>query len=279
MKKLLIIAALLLPFAASAQDYGVRASAGGEVKLFPGLHLSVDEELRTNAKGIDDIRTTLGLSYKINKTFKVGGGYVYINPYKIKYDDDGALEYRGFWYPKHRVYADVTGTLRFGDFQLSLKEKLQLTHRTDDSLNVYQSVRNALALRSRIGIKYKGFKDYGIEPFGTFEMRTALNEPWGEISGTLQTTDNSNKAYYAYTHTGYTHVYNNRYRVNLGADWSPAKNHTFTASAIMDFCSDYVIDTNSPSKWAEKGVRLFTETTGWEDSFGIYLGLGYKFSF
>ena len=144
---------------------------------------------------------------------------------------------------------------------------------------MYQSTRNALALKSRVGVKYKGLKDYGFEPFAYFELRTALNEPWGVTSGSLQTTENSKKDYYEYTHTGYTHVYNNRYRVNLGVDYEPVKHHTFTLNALLDWCSDYEIDTNSPSKWAEKGVRLYTATTGWNDYFRASLCLGYKFSF
>lgn len=280
MKKILIIAALLLPVAAWAQ-FGARTSVGADVKIKKGLHLEAEEELRLGGgqSGIDNVRTTLGIDWKVNKYLKLGGGYTLINPYKFKYDDDGNLTYKGFWYPRHRLYVNATGTMRYGDFQFSLKEKLQFTHRTDDSLNVYQNVRNALALKSRVGVKYRGLKDYGVEPFAYFEIRTALNEPWGTTSGSLQTTANSKKDYYSYTHTGYTHVYNNRYRVNLGADWTPVKKHSITANILLDWCSDYEIDTNSPSKWAEKGVRLFTATTGWVDTFCPSVCIGYKYSF
>lgn len=280
MKKILLIAAMLLPVAAWAQ-FGFRSSVGADVKIKKGLHMEAEEELRLGGgqSGIDNIRTTLGINWKVNKHLKLGGGYTLINPYKFKYDDDGELTYKGFWYPRHRLFVNATGTMRYGDWQFSLKEKLQLTHRTDDSLNVYQTPTNALALKSRIGVKYKGLKDIGLEPFGFFEVRTALNEPWGETTGSLQQTSNSKKYYYSYTHTGYTHVYNNRYRVNLGADYTPAKHHTITANLLLDFCSDYEIDTNGPSSWEEKGVRLFTETTGWNDYFCPSLSIGYKYSF
>jgi hypothetical protein len=281
MRKYALLAALLLPFTAIAQQFGARTSVEADVKIQKGLHLGFEEELRVGAgkPGIDNVRSTLGLSWKASKYLKIGAGYTLINPYKFKYDDDGALAYKGFWNPRHRIFAEATGQVRFGDFQLSLKEKLQFTRRTDDSLNVYQTNPNALALKSRIGVKYRGLKDYGVEPFGHFEVRTALNDPWGEISGNLQQTDNSKRNYYDYTHTGYSHIYNNRYRVNLGADYSPLKNHTLTANVLLDFCSDYEIDTNSPSNWEEKGVRLFTDTTGWNDYFCASLCLSYKISF
>lgn len=268
MKKLIILAALLLPVTAGAQGVAARASIGMDYKIQKGLHLEMQEELRIadGLSGINSLRTTAGLSWKASDYFKFGGSYTLIR----KPSGD----------PRHRVCADATASYRLGDLQFSLKEKLQLTHRTDDSLNVYQSVRNALALKSRVGVKYKGLKDYyGLEPFAYFELRTALNEPWGVVSGDAQKT-NSGREYYTYTHTGYTHIYNNRYRANLGVDYSPARHHTFTLNVLLDWCSDYVIDTNGPSKWeTDKGVRLFTDTTGWNDYFRGSLCLGYVLSF
>ena len=282
MRKLVLLAALLLPLSAFAQQFGARASMEADVKIRKGLHVSAEEEIRVGAgkPGIDNVRSTLGVSWKASKNFKFGAGYTLINPYKFKYDDNGDLSYKGFWYPRHRLFADATASVDFGDFHVSLKERFQFTHRTDDSLNVYQNARNALALKSRIGVKYKGYKDwYGIEPFGYFELRTALNEPWGQTVGDIQQTENSKKYYFEYRHTGYTHIYNNRYRVNLGVDWTPVKHNTLTANMLLDFCSDYDIDTNGPSSWDEKGVRLFTATTGWNDYFVASFCLSYKISF
>lgn len=271
MKKLALIAALLLPVAAWAQEFGARTSIGADYKIQKGLHLGVEEELRVGDGTIDNVRTTLDLSYKVNKYLKLDGGYTLINPWKVKDD------YSGFWNPRHRLFVSATGHYKIGDFQLSLKEKLQFTHRTGDSLNVYQTNPNALALKSRIGVKYKGFADW--EPFAYFELRTALNDPWGEVSGNLQYTG-KDRAYYTYTHTGYTHVYNNRYRFNIGTDWSPSKHHTFEFGILADYCTDYEIDTNNPRNWdTDKGVRLFTETTGWVDTFRLSFCIGYQFKF
>ena len=275
------MAALLLPLTAFAQEFGARGAMEVDAKIQKGLHVTVREEARfgSGKPGLNNLRSTLGVSWKAAGFFKLGAGYTLINPYKYKYNDDGDLTYKGFWYPQHRLYADATGSVSLGNFNLSLKEKIQFTHRTDDSLNVYQTTRNALALKSRVGVKYKGLKDIGIEPFGYFELRTALNDPWGEVTGSLEQTENSKKNYYNYVHTGYNHVYNDRYRLNLGVDWTPFKHHTLTAYMLLDYCSEYVIDTNGPSSWAEKGVRIFTDTTGWNDYYAASLCVSYKLSF
>ena len=271
MRKLAIIALMLLPLSGAAQEFAARTSVGADYKIVKGLHLGVEEELRVDDgfSGLEDLRTTVDLSYKLSNHFKFGGGYTLINPYKKSASAFGA--------ERHRLFLDATGTFRTGDWQFSLKEKLQFTHRTDDSLNVYQKTRNALSLKSRAGVKYKGFYDW--EPFVYLEARTALNDPWGTVSGSIQHTETTGKAYYSYTHTGYTHIYFNRFRLNIGTDWSPSKKHNFSFGLLADYCTDYVVDTNGPSSWAEKGVRIFTETTGWEDTFRLSLCVGYQYKF
>ena len=263
MKRLLIIAALLLPLAAGAQDFdfGARASAGVDVKLRKGLHLEVEEEVRAGLDGLSSLRSSAGLTYKINKHFKVGGGYILINPFDT--------EDMAFKAPRHRFYADVTGSYKVGKFQFSLRERFQLTQRTGE-FNVYQNTPNEYAIRTRFGAKYKGIRD--IEPYAYFDLKTLLNQPWGEIYGNSETSE-SGKTYYKYVHSGYTHIYNSRYRLNLGCDFSFYGGHSLTPFVLLDYCSEYNIDTSAD------GTRLFTATTGWTDTFRPTLGVSYKFSF
>lgn len=194
MKRTALLAALLLPLCTYAQEFAARTSVGADVKLMKGIHMGVEEEVRMGSDALDNIRTTLDFSVKTGKYFKFGGGYTLINPYK------NSTSYVGFIFPRHRVFATATGTYKIGDFQFSLKEKLQLTHRTDAGLNEYQKVRNALALKSRLSVKYKGFNWF--EPFAYFEIRTALNDPWGTVSGSINYTEKTDRAYYAFTPTG-----------------------------------------------------------------------------
>lgn len=272
MKKMVFVLALLLPALGYAQsvELGGRASVELDYKIRKGLHLTFEEELRAdeNFSELNRLQTTIGLTYKPLNWLKLGVGYTLINPFKTNKElDDGTL-YTGFWSPRHRGYADVTGYYRLGDFQFSLRERLQYTYNSDASMNIYQNNPNAWALKSRVGVKYKGWKT--VEPSLSFEVRTALNDPWGYTSGSQQ-TNKSGKTYYAYTHTGYTHVYNNRYRVNLGADIKLIKQHTLKPYILLDALGDYEIDTNSD------GTRLFS--AGYNDRFMASVGIGYTFSF
>ena len=281
MKKIALILALMAPIAAFGQTFstGARASIGVDYKIKKGLHIEAREEVRAADifAGLNSLRTTIGVTYKPLDFLKVGVGYTLINPYKINKDLGDDNLYTGFWPPKHRLTADITGTLKAGKFNFTLRESLQFTHNADDGLNVYQSTRNALALKSRIGVKYKGFKY--VDPSLSFEVKAALNDPWGVTSGTAQTTSETKREYYTYTHTGYTHAYINRLRLNLGADILLGKSHTLSPYVLFDYYMDYNIDTNGADKWAEKGVRIFTDSTGWVYSTGLILGLKYTFSF
>lgn len=264
MKRLTLLLALLLPLGAFAQstvESGARLSVSADYKITKGLHLKAEEELRIqdNFGALGSLRTGVALTYKYKKLVKFGVGYTLINPYQ----PSG----QAFNYPRHRLYADVTGYLPLGNFQLSLKERLQLTHRTGE-FNLYQNTPNALVLKSKLTLKYKGWSL--VEPYAAFEIRTALNEPWGTTSGARQ-TNKQGRLYYDYTPTGYTHVYNNRYRGDIGLDINFNKHHTLSPYLLLDGCSDYEIDTNS------EGNRLFS--AAYVNTFRISLGIGYKFSF
>ena len=275
MKKLVFALVLLLPLTAQAQtSFAGRASAGVDYKIAKGFHIVAEEEVRSadSFSALGSIRTTLGLTWKPAKFLKLGTGYTLINPWKVgkevELEDGSTASYTGFWAPRHRFYFDVRGALRLSDFEFFVKERLQLTHNGDSDMNVYQSPRNALTLKSRIGVKYKGWG--AVTPTAYFEVRTALNDPWGNTSGSLQTKKDGT-TYYTYIPTGYTHVYNNRYRGNLSLDWEINKHHTLSPYVLLDYISEYELDTN------KKGTRLFS--AAYNEGFRVSVGLGYTFKF
>lgn len=263
MKKLALILALLMPAAAFAQtvNFAGRASVGADYKIVKGLHIAVEEELRAGDgfSSLGSVRSTAQITYKPLKFVKLGAGYTLINSWS---SSDNA-----FKSPRHRFFLDVSGNLRLGDVQFSLKERLQFTHRTG-SYNVYQNTPNALALKTRLGVKYKGWKK--VEPHLYYEIRTALNDPWGTISGSALIDDDGN-TYYAYTPAGYTHVYNNRYRGNIGLDWKLSKHHELSPYILLDYCSEYELDTN------KAGTKFYS--AAYDNVFRVSLGLGYVFKF
>ena len=265
MKKIAFILAMLLPTAAFAQSvtFAGRASAGADYKIIKGLHLSVEEEIRSgdDFSSLGSIRSTVGISYKPVKFIKLGAGYTLINPWKSSAN--------AFNNPRHRFFFDVAGNLRLGDFQLSLKERLQLTHRTG-SFNYTQTTPNALALKSRLGVKYKGWKK--LEPYAYFEVRTALNDPWGSYKTEV---DDEGETYYPFTLSGYNHLYNNRYRGSIGLEWKISKHHELKPYMLLDYINEYEIDTKNDT---DHNCYSF-KSAAYNNFLRISAGLSYVFKF
>ena len=157
MKRFLGVGCLLLAAAtATAQsDFGVWTSIEGTTKVNKSLELSLEGEYRTQdmSSKTERIATGVSLSYK-NKNFlpflKADVGYSVMSMYglgetAIKYrtDDDGNFEMDDegnlipkhmnvdspYWYTRHRATASLTGSVKWGRFKFSLRERYQFTHR------------------------------------------------------------------------------------------------------------------------------------------------------
>lgn len=262
-KKLYIsILALFLPLLLAAQgtvnelesDFGARFSAGIDKRLVKGLHLGLEEEIRLkdNFGTLGRAQTGLGISYKINKTFKVGAGYIFIDRQNSA----------GEWKMRHRFFADASVSFRYGAWRLSVKERLQLTHR--EVGNSYQNNPNSLALKSRIKLSYKGFNTWA--PYGYAELRNVFNDPsckavWSTVSN----------AYSDYEFGGYDDAYINRVRGCLGVEWKLNEKNSLDFYLLGDYCYDKNIDVNSSQ------TRLKSLT--WDQAFKLNVGVGYTFSF
>lgn len=264
MKRFLLLLTLFSPAFLGAQtlELGARASVGADYKLSKGLHLTVEEELRVdnNFASLDRLQTTVGLDYKINDYLKVGAAYALLNPYK---PSTGA-----FNAPRHRVYGSVTGSVSLGDFQFSLRERLQLTHR-GGTYNVYQNTPNELVLKSRLTVKYKGWKSVTPAIFG--EVRNQLNDPWGEVSSTDVKYKKDGTPYYDFKFTGYTHAYVSRIRAGVNLDWKLSKAHILTPQVMLDYVNSYVLDVNGD------GTRMFS--AAYENGLRLSFCLAYTYKF
>ena len=264
MKKLVLTLALLLPLAAAAQtDFsgGARVSVGADYKIRKGLHINIMEEARIGGtfQTLERIQTTVGVYFKPVRFLKLGMGYTLINPL-----DELTATFKPL---RHRAFLDVSGHVNLGHFAFSIRERGQYTHRTG-TFNVYQSTPDAFALKSRFGIEYQGWLH--VQPGLFMELRTQLNAPWGETSGNIQVKDDGT-TYYVYKPTGYTHVYNDRYRFILRTDIKLGKHNVLRPYVYLDFCSPYVIDTNA------EGTRLFS--AAYVDQIYLTGGLSYTFKF
>ena len=247
-------------------EFGGRVSVSADKKIIKGLHVSLGEEVRfdNNFGSLDRLQTTLALSYKVHPNIKIGLGYALINGY--------GSNSKSFKDPRHRFMADATGTLHFGDWNLSLKERLQVTRRTGD-FNVYQNPQNALTLKSRLKAQYKGLGV--VRPYACFEVRNYLNAPVIEAAydGSVYVTldDFSEEGEAGWFLTGFNGGYVNRLRGSLGADIRLDKHNTLDVYFLCDYLMDKVVDANA------KGTKLksYTKETGIRG----WIGAEYEFSF
>jgi len=137
MKKILLIATLLLPAVLNAQwtdEYGTWISVGAKKSLGTQWSLGLEAEYRAQ----DNSRWAVGLDagYKLNKYLKFGAGYTLLynrKGEKVKGDPSVDDEYRvtpAYAYPRHRFFVEATADKRFWKWlRISLRERYQLTYR------------------------------------------------------------------------------------------------------------------------------------------------------
>lgn len=246
-------------------EFGGRLSVSVDKKLARGLHVSLEEEIRmnNNFSSFDRFHTTLGLSYKVNDYLKLGVGYAMINPYSSSNS--------AFKSSRHRLMLDATGSLRFGDWRLSLRERFQATYRSGD-MNEYQNPRTALTLKSRLKLSYKGLRR--IEPYAYVELRNTLNAP--VISASYDGTNYLTSALSQYGEAGWfidswSGVYVNRVRGSVGFDYRLSKASSIDVSLMADHIMDKVVDANA------EGTKLKSYTR--ETGFVGWINIGYSYSF
>ena len=279
MKRILIPLLALVPFCAIAQttydegtSFGARATVEADVKVANGLHILAHEEARYYSNGEDIMRlyTGIGLEYKVLPFLKVGAEYELINRYK--YDEDLLAN---AWSIRHRGNFFLTGTWKTPWWQFGIKETLRLTHRPDD-FNYLQAPRNALALKSKVSVKYRGWEN--IIPHAAFELRNTLND--AAYSGTYNPSAEKNKDKYTDEEfLGYTHAYVNRYRLQLGVTVKFNKHHELDFYLLGDHYKDKEIDTNRVGSSSWEKNRLVLKSIDWYTGNMISAGVGYKWSF
>ena len=276
MKKYFFIhlAIALLPLYSLAQteatldpEVGGRLSFELDKKIVKGLHISLGEELRfdNNFTAFNRFHTTLNLSYKVNDYFRIGTGYSLINPF-----DSDSSRFKG---SRHRFFLDLIGSVRFGDWRLSVKERVQLTHRAG-SFNPFQNTTNLVELKSRLTVKYKGFRK--VEPYAYFEIRNTFNAPvvsafYDSGLGAYFTAAGNSKGEAGWFLSGYDGSYVNRLRGSVGIDWNINKRNTLTFYFMGDYYRDKTIDANA------KGTKL--KSFAFEKGFMGWLGADYSYSF
>ncbi len=136
-------------------------------KIAPKLKLYLGEELRLrdNLSNLDRLETSLGVSYKIEKHFKVGAGYTYIN---YNHPD-------GYWENRHRFYGEIDGQFKIYRVTMSLKEKVQSTYRS--GVDATETRANPkMYIRSKLSAEYN-LKKSRFNPYVSAEIYNTINDP------------------------------------------------------------------------------------------------------
>ena len=267
MKKLIsILACAMIPLAASSQtvsdlttDFQSRTSIGADWKIVKGLHLEGEYELRTSDSfsAISSHRASVGLSYKITSGLKAGVEYTYIHHHKL-------TEKADTWTPRHRVSASLSYTLKSGDWRFGLKEQIRLTNKA--TANECEEPVNAITLKSRLKVSYKGFDK--IEPYAFIEGRNLLNAAL--VNATYSTTSN-NWGNYSFGGYGFVEPYFNRIRGALGLEWTLSRSSAIDLCLTEDYCYERNLDVSKD--------RMTLQSFTLDPSLNTIACLGYKFSF
>ena len=238
-------------------EFRGRIGVEADHKLSKGLHLGLEAEARIN-----DNFTTMrryqagaGLTCKVKPWLKLGGGYLFI----AKFNSSGQLK------PRHRVFADAKATFHEGDWNFSMKDRLQLTHRGVSSQ--YSDTPNAVSFKSRVKISYKGFGQ--VIPYALTEARIFLNAP-----ACSAVWDSDDEVYSNYSFLGYTDTYLNRIRGGVGAEWKLNKKTAFDFYLLADYCYDKKIKMGT-----NYAGDAYLSSLTYKQHLYPTLGVAYKFSF
>lgn len=260
MKRLIlsIVACMVLTTTAFAQEIepGInpttndfRSRVEGSFEWEPIKNLSLEAGLQLRLKNdlgsVDSFHTSFGAEYEVCKYFSLGADYILINGYK---SDKGAWDK-----PRHRLNVNLTGSVKIDRFELSLRERLQTTFRTDD-VNIYEKPQNEMILRSRLMGEYS-IRHSKWTPYVLFELHNTLNAP--------KVVQNYKEFPLTYDN------YITRYRAGVGTKFRITRNHRLDFYYYFDYDRGYDIDYKS-NKGTLKGYYQ-------ENEFRHTFGISYKF--
>lgn len=209
------------------------------------MEFGVEARYKDNISSMDRIHTFIGATYDLGKHITVGGEYILINMYdsQAKAWDDR----------RHRTNFNIEGEVEFGNFELSLRERVQATFRTD-SVNHYEKPNPEAILRSRLMATYK-IPHSRWSPYLLFELHNTLNAPKAVANFKTDELKVDN--------------YITRYRGGVGAKYRINRHNRLDFYYYIDFDRSYNIDYKS-NKGDIKGYLL-------ERELRHIFGISYKF--
>ena len=124
---------------AQGEDFGVWTSISAKKKLSKMWTVSAEGEYRTRdgLNATDRWAANIGVEARLASWLKADAGYTYIystNPTETTKKGNIVPMY---WYSRHRVTASLTGSMNWGRFKFSLRERWQYTYRPELSVPKY----------------------------------------------------------------------------------------------------------------------------------------------
>lgn len=254
-----------------SDSFGARVSGEVDYKIMKGMHVYASEELRFlgGSRFLDRSYSEIGFSYKFNDYLKAAVSYTAIAVQKTETTMPDNVEITENWTQwRHRISGDITGSLKFGQLRISLRERIQGTYKMRE-LNNYQQPQMGWVLRSRLKVAYK-FRSVPLEPYAYFEPRLLLNGAKWSAEAT------SKNDFVTAEFLGHKDVYMNRYRGAAGLEWKLNKRNSIDLYALYDRLYDKEIDARKEGSL--KGVVLKAPIT---DVYAnrLSVGVSYKYSF
>ncbi len=240
----------------STVEHSVQLRVGADFtkKWDNGIHLGIKEDMRFDmfstipsrnatgfGMGFNKSYTTLTFSYSPVGFFKMDAGYTL----KLMGTKDWS-DYNEFL--RHRLFAGVTGSVKFNRVKLSLRERAMCEIRTD-SINPLEDNKYNFFLRSKFGFEYSCFSK-PLKPYAWVEVVNTLNAPeYQQING---------------------HQYIRRVRTAVGLKYK--LNHNNSLDFYYRFNYGYERDINVTKK---KGNIELTEEYSCQHAIGICYNFGW----
>ena len=221
------------------------------VKSFKhGLSLTIEEEIRSAPS--HRAHTTVGLTYAPIQYVNIYAAYTL----KL-YGDQGWSNVDK--YLRHRANLLVTGQVKLGQWNLSLREGVMLDARCDE---VDQREKNKVdfTLRSRLQAVYS-IPETPLGIVGKFEILNTLNAPVSYLNETIEFRGNGEKEYGQYI---------SELRPEVGLQWKINKQHSLTLTYRYNYLYDRGIsiddntgDVTLTNKYTTKHLMLLAYKFGW----------------
>ena len=221
------------------------------VKTFDhGLSLTFEEEIRSAPS--HRAHTTIALGYTPIPYLNIYAGYTL----KL-YGNQGWTDPNK--YLQHRANVLVTGQVKLGQWNLSLREGVMLDGRTGE---VDKRTKNQVdfTLRSRLQAVYS-IPETPLGIVGKFEILNTLNAPVAYLNEVIQLGGNGGKEYGQYI---------SELRPEIGLQWKIDKKNSLTLTYRYNYLYDRGIsiddntgDISLTNKYTTKHLMLLAYKFGW----------------